>query len=106
MKKKYYDNKTMAKTLLSIAYLMKLQLSPFNRLLTAAKWESFLITSDEYVDQRPNQMSPSTHSTLTIVQSTPLVWQNMTQQTQTAATTTHTTSLQTPKMTALYAISV
>ena len=104
--KKYYGYKTTEKTLPSIVYLINFQLSPFNRLLTVSDWEDPSTSLDEYVAQRPNQTCPLTHPTLIIVRSTPLARPSMTQQIRRATMMTHITSVQTLKITVLYAISV
>ena len=56
--------------------------------------------------QKPHQMHLSIHPRLSIVQSTPSASPKMTQQTRQALATTHTTSVQTLKMTLMYVTSV
>ena len=51
---------------------MKFRSPQSNKLQTASGWEDLSTNLDEYVGQRPNQMHPSTHLILSIVQSTHL----------------------------------
>ena len=92
--KKYYDYKLTAKTLPSVAYLTNSQLVHINKLLTVSGWDGLSTTLEQYVDQRLNQSFRSTHPKLTIVQSTPLVRLQMTQQMQPVNAITRTTSAQ------------
>ena len=62
--------------------------------------------SDCFRMGKPNQIDPPTHPILSIVQPIPLARPKMTQSTQRALATTHTTSVQTLKMTILYVTSV
>ena len=96
----------MANILPSVAYMTNIQLPQSNGLLTVSKWDDLSTSLDEYVDQRPNQTNPLTHPILNIVQATPLVRLQMTQQTQPVTAMTHVASIRTPKVTIWYAISV
>ena len=58
-------------------------------LQTASEWEDLSDNLDEYVDQRPNQVSPPTHPIRTIVQSTPVARPKMTKQTRQALVMIH-----------------
>ena len=87
-------------------HVMNFLLSPFNRLLTVFEWENILPNFSEYVDQRPHRTCPPTLPILIVVQSTPLVRPKTTQQTRPDITINDTTSVQTPKLTLTYAISV
>ena len=91
----------MARILPLVVCLMNSRPSQFNRLPIVSGWEGSSTKLDENEGQRPNRMLPSAHPILSIVQSTPLARSKMTQQTRRAPTTTHTTSVQTLKMTIL-----
>ena len=107
LKEKYWDHKTTARTLPSIVCLKNFRSSQSNKLRTVSDWEDLSTSLDEYVGQIPtNQVHPSTHPVRTVVQSIPLARPKMTQQTGQAPATTHTTSVQTLKMTILYVTSV
>ena len=96
----------MARILPSVVCLTNFRSFQSNRPRTVFEWENLSINLDEYVDQRPNRMLPSTHPILSIVQLTPLAHSKIKQQTRRAPTTTHTTSVQTLKMTILSVTSV
>ena len=106
MKTKYWDYKTTARTLPSVVYLTNFQLPQSNRLQTVSGGEDLSTNLDEYVDQRPNQVSPPTHPIRTKVQSTHLTRPKMTQQTRRAPAVTHTTLGPTQKMTISSVIKV
>ena len=96
----------MARTLPSVVCLTNSRSFQSNRPRIVFEWENLPINLDEYVDQRPNQILPSTHPILSRVQLTPLAHSKMTQQTRQVPTTTRTTSVQTLKMTILSVTSV
>ena len=92
-KKKYWDYKTTARILPSVVCLMNSRSSQFKKLQSVSGWEDSSTNLGKYVGRRPNQMLPSTHPVLKIIQSTPLARSKMTQQTRRAPATTHTTSV-------------
>ena len=55
------------------------------------RMENLSTNLEEYVGQRPNRMHLSTHPMLSVVESIPLARPKMTQKTQQALATTHTT---------------
>ena len=105
-KKKYYDYKMTARTLPSVVCLTNFRPPQSNRLQTISERKNLSTNLEEYVGQRPNEVHPSPHPIRTIIQSLPLARPKMTQQTLRAPAMTQTTSVQTPKMTILYVISV
>ena len=80
--KKYYDYKITVKTLPSGAHLTNSLLTQSNRLQTVSEWDDSSTSLEEYVDQRPNQIHPSTRLILRIVPLTPLARPKITPQTR------------------------
>ena len=93
-------------TLPSVVYLTNFRPPQSNKLQTVSEWESLSTNIDEYLGRKPNQVHPSPNPIRSIVQSIPLARPKMTQQTQRAPAMTQSTSVQTPKMTLLYVLSV